>query len=380
MADIRLYVNERVYSGWKRVRLTRSVESIAGSFELEAMDRWAGQDEPWTIAEEDACKVAIDQHVLLDGFVDRRSISLSSSAHTLSYSGRDRTGALVDCAAILDRWTWRNIDPRQFIAQLCEPFDIAVSVQAGLRLERMKKLVVNPGDTVFQAIQRVAAAVGVLVVSDGAGGLVLTRSGTVRAAALTEGVNILAGSVEYDGSDRFHRYVVVSQVSGEDEASGDVTRIRAEALDMGVRRTSRVTMIRPEGGLPTELARRRGDWEARLRAARSESVSVTVYGWLQPDGVPWPVNALCAVKAPVLGVDGTLLISQVEHVLDSGGQVTNLRLVRPDAFLPEPAARVRNPSKDAPAATTAPAATEPTKRGFSRIFANSWKNPAGGEQ
>ena len=50
------------------------------------------------------------------------------------------------------------------------------------------------------------------------------------------------------------------------------------------------------------------------------------------------------MKAPrLIDVDGDMLISQVEHTIGDGGQVTQLRLVRPDAFTPEPvAAKVKS--------------------------------------
>lgn len=377
MPDATLRVNGRVYGGWKSVRVTRSIESIAGSFELEVSDRWAEQSEPWAIAEEDACQVAIDDHVLVDGFVDRRSISLAAQQRTLTYSGRDKASALVDCTVLLEKYTFRKFDPVSFIAELAGQFGIEVTAQADMNLERIGKLVVNPGDTAFQAIQRVAMAAGVLVVSTGTGNIHVTRTGSAQAAPLVQGSNILAGSMDYDGSDRFHRYVVATSVGGDDSASGDATRIRAEAIDRGVRRTDRVLMIRPEQGMNAERARIRGDWEARLRAARAESVSITVHGWTQPDGVPWPVNALCPVTAPALGVTGTLLISQAEYSLDGSGQVTQLRLVRPDAFAPEPRAVVKNPSKTATPEPGQP--TTPRKRGFSRIVENAWKDAAGGD-
>jgi prophage tail gpP-like protein len=85
-------------------------------------------------------------------------------------------------------------------------------------------------------------------------------------------------------------------------------------------------------------ARRRADWEARTRAAKSETVTVTVQGWRQPSGDLWPVNAIAHVKAPRLaGVDGELLISEVENSIDDkAGRITQIKLLRPDAFTPEP--------------------------------------------
>lgn len=339
MPDLTLVVGGFRYGGWKSIRVTRSIESLAGSFALDVSDRWDGQEDPWPIAEEDPCRVEIDGTVVINGYVSKRSLSASASSRTLSYTGSDRAAALVECSAIVDKWTFYGIDLAAFAATIARPFGVRVSVQPGIVLRKVARLDIHPGDKAYEAIQRAAADDGVLVVSDGAGGIVITRSGTGRAAPLIEGSNILTASVDYDGTDRFHRYLITAQAPGTDEASGEATRIQAEATDLGVRRTDRVLLIRPDKGYSTADARRRADWEARVRAARAETVTIGVQGWTQPSGVLWPVNALARVKAPrMIGVDGDMLISQVEHSIGDSGQVTQIHLVRPDAFTPEPQA------------------------------------------
>lgn len=342
MADVVLVVGGRRYGGWKSVRVTRSIESLAGSFSLDVSDRWGANSETWPIVEEDPCRVEISDTVVIDGFVHRRTPSASGSTRALGYSGRDRAAELVDCSAVLAKWTMYDVNVADFARDLAAPFGIRVSVQPGLVLGKVRKLVTNPGDTVYEAIRRAASDAAVLIVSDGAGGVLFTGRGNTRASPLVEGGNILSCSLEYDGSDRFHRYVMLAQAAGTDEASGNATRIRAEAIDEAVRRKDRVLLIRGEKGYSVEEARRRVDWEARIRAARSETATVTVQGWTQPDGKIWPINALVKVEAPrLLGVDGDMLISQVEYSVGNGGQVTQMRLVRPDAFTPEPTAKVK---------------------------------------
>lgn len=336
-AEIELVVGAWRYGGWKSVRVTRSIESIAGSFALDVSDRWGALNEPWPIVEEDPCRVEIDGETVIDGFVDKRSISATKDARTLSYTGRDRAAVLVDCSAILGRWTHLKVTLADFAAKIAEPFGVGVSVEPGLELGQIAKVTVSPGDTAYEAIMHAAAAQGVLLVSDGKGGLLITRSGTARAAPLIEGGNILTASVEYDGEERFRHYVIAGQAPGTDDAFGDATRVLTGASDDGVRRTDRVLLIQPDRGYSAADARRLADWEARRRAARAETVTITVLGWRQPDGDLWPLNARARVKAPrLIGVDDDMLISQVEHSIGEAGQITQLRLVRPDAFTPEP--------------------------------------------
>lgn len=342
--EVTLLVSGVRYGGFESIRVTRSIENIAGSFALGVNDRWGYMDRPWPIVEEDPCTVLIGKTTVIDGYVDKRSLSASDKARTLSYNGRDRAAALVDCSAVLKQWTYYSLDVAAFVAKLANPFGVPVSVQAGIKLAKVPKLVVSPGDSVYEAIKRALEPEGVLAVSDGAGGILLTRAGSDRAYALVEGQggNIKAASVDYDGSERFRTYLIATQSPGTDEASGAATQIQATATDTGVQRAERIVLVRPDKGYTTADARKRADWEARVRAAKAESVSITVQGWRQGNGVLWPVNALVRVTAPrMIGVSGDMLISQVEHsISNTDGRTTTLKLVRPDAFTPEPKATV----------------------------------------
>lgn len=347
--EVFLVVNGRRYAGFKSIRVTRSIETLAGSFALEVSDRWDGATDPWPIFEEDACRVEIgdDKHreVVIDGFIDKRTLSVSKDARTLGYSGKDKAAALVECSLLVKgagttgkKWTYRNLDIAAFAQEVADPHEIKVSVQPGLELKKDPLLVAHPGETGFEAIKRAAGSSGVLVVSDGAGGILITRAGSGRAAPLIEGINILTASVEHDATERFFLYLISTQAPGTDESNGEALRVQAEASDVGVRRASRTLLIRPDKGYPTADARRRADWEARNRAAKAATVTISVQGWRQqPNGPLWPVNAIARVKAArSIGIDGDMLISQVEYSIGDGGQVTQLHLVRPDAFEPEP--------------------------------------------
>lgn len=344
MSDVTLHIDGRVYLGWESVQIVRSLEQAAGSFSLEVSEHWSGQAEAWPIREEDACQVKIDGEVVIDGQVDVIEIDLSGQSRRVAVKGSDGIATLTSCSADLTQWTYKRADVLVVAQRVAAPFGIAVSADPGLELPRIDKLVINPGDTAYEAIESAARTAGVLVVSDGAGGLRLTRSATTRAGdRLVEGDNIKRMRATYDASKRYRRYKVVAQNAGTDNASGHSARaVSAEAIDEGVRRTSRVKVLRARTKATLHDARRRADWAARMGAARSQRLSVTVNRWRQRTGPLWRVNLVVPVTAPAVRVDGDLLVSLVEYSLSSSGELTRLDLVRPDAYTPEPElARVR---------------------------------------
>lgn len=339
MDDLRLRVNGREYGGWTSVAFTRGIESIAGGFELTVSDRWAGQAASWPIRTEDECALVFNGKPVITGYVDGRRLSLGPAEHTFAVSGRDRTAALVDCSAELDAWEFLGVSPLTLIEQLAKPFGIKVALQPGLAAPApVAKVAIDPGDTAFDAIERVCRMAALLPVSDGVGGLLLTRVGERRAGtALVEGENILGGSAESGAAGRYRRYVVRGQHPGSDELEGDAAAgVLGEAVDAGVRRAERVLILTAESGATPESATRRAQWDAKVRAARADGLTVTVQGWTQRDGSLWPVNARVQVRSARLAAQGERIISQATYRLGEDGTKTELVLKRPDAFLPEP--------------------------------------------
>lgn len=337
--NVELRVSGRAFGGWKSVRVTRSMECIAGAFELGVTDRWSGQAEPWPILEEDPCELLLEGETVISGYVDGRRASIGPTERSLTVSGRDRAGDLVDCSAVLGTWEFLGADVLTLARAIAKPFGISVQLQAGIApLRPVAKLTIDPGDSAFEAIERACRQAGVLPVSDGKGGVVLTRAGSARATtAIVEGENIKGGSSDFDATGRYARYLVTGQRQGTDDDYGAAAAmVQGSAQDAGVRRAGRVLMVRAEASVTPEAAARRAQWEAKVRAGRAATARITVQGWTQKDGRLWPVNARVPVRSRSLGIDGELLICQAVHRLDSGGTTTELSLKRPDAFLPEP--------------------------------------------
>ncbi len=344
MTEVTLQVNGRRYGGWKTARVTRGIESIAGTFELLVSERWSNQDQPWPISEEDVCEVYLGTTKVLTGWVDVRRRSFSVDSHTVTVSGRDKTGALVDCSVLLQdgKWEFANVDVLALAKKICAPFGIPVTLQSGLVAQAFtipKKLSIDPGDTAFNSLESICRLAAVLPVSDGNGGLLLTRSGTQRCQTdLIEGKNILAAESVFDFSGRFREYLVLGSNKGTDQVSGaNAAGVKASASDLNVRRSDRTLVVRPETAVSAAMAKKRAEWESTVRAARSEAVTVTVQGWTDGTGAPWPINHRVRLQSPSIGVDGELLISEATYELSvDGGSTTQLTLKRPDAFKPEP--------------------------------------------
>jgi prophage tail gpP-like protein len=93
-----------------------------------------------------------------------------------------------------------------------------------------------------------------------------------------------------------------------------------------------------EGAVTASDAEQRAQWEATIRATRAHRLTVTVPGWRRPQSSrAWAINTLAPVEIPALGISAELLIVQTTmRRARREGSTTELVLVRPDAFAPQP--------------------------------------------
>ncbi|MDI9240733.1 hypothetical protein QLQ15_17660 [Lysobacter sp. LF1] len=335
---VELLVGGLLYGGWKEVGITRAMDAAAGTFRLNLTDRWVGQEEAWEINAGDLCEVRIGGEAVISGYVDVVNLQFDAGQRAIDVQGRDRSADLIDCSAVHKPDQWRGIALLQLATVLGAPFGVSAraEVSVGAAFAQVK---LDHGETAMEALVRHARMRGVLVMPDGRGGLLLTRAGEHRAAvALVQGTNILSASGKLDWSERFSEYLVKGQSTYREEDS-DAER---EAHVSGQARDGFVTRYRPlilqaDADVTPGAARDRAVWEANSRIGRSAEAGIVVQGWRQSaGGALWAPNQLVQVVAPWLRLAGDMLIRQVTFQLGPQGTTTELAVVSPQAYSPEP--------------------------------------------
>lgn len=343
MDDLELLVNGMNYSGWTSVGVTRAVDAASSAFTVELTERWEGQDgraaqvEPWPILPGDQCEVRLGGIPMVIGYVDIFKPSFSATDHTINVQGRDRTSDLIDCSAVHTPDEWKNISLLRFAQILAQPFGVRISTDVALG-EPFPVCKLQQGETAFEAIERYARQRRVLLMPDGAGGLLITRAGNKRASVgLVQGENILSASGSIDHSQRYHRYLLKGQAAYNPDSEGQTeAHVSGGASDSGINRY-RPLLIVAESGSTGASAQDRATWEANSRLGKSATASITVQGWRQTPGGPlWTPGLLVQVKSPWLRLDGQMIIRQATYERGDAGTTTKLDIVSPQAYSPEP--------------------------------------------
>lgn len=354
MTDLTLAVGGRRYEGWTGATVTRSLETISGTFSIRLSEKSPGETTPRQVRPGDRCQVLLHGEAVITGWVDTVRASYDGESHEVEIAGRDATGDLVDCSAASEPGEWHDETLEAIVARLCRPFDISVRggvsgaelvqglsggspTAATLATAPFRRFRIEEGETVFEAIERGCRMRGVLPLSDGAGGIVLGRPARTRAGVrLERKVNILSASGEASWLGRYSDYTLLGQQPGNDFLSPEsAAHVIAEARDAGVTRHRPLTII-AEQALDTAEAQERIDWEANVRAGRARRATITVQGWRETpeDGAPlWEPGRLVQVRDDWLGLDREMLISAVTQSTGEDGSTSTLTLYPEGAFI-----------------------------------------------
>lgn len=343
---VELYVDGSIYSGWTSVRINRSLLAMAGSFELSVTEQWPGQPVTRPIKPGQRCRIVLAEQTLIEGHVEDLSIQYDANSHQVTLSGRDLTGDLPDCSILPEQGgELREQTLAGLAGTLCQPFGIKV-IQSGKLPDGADKTFATfraePGETVFEALERASRQRGVLLTVDSHGRLVMTAPNTGPARyRLALGREMLNANITASHRDRFSLYRVagLGDAGGEfgDQASAADLAVSGDINDPAIKRF-RPKLLQSEDSLGSEdSAKERANWQAARAMASGNRARVTVQGWRAPDGQLWQTNKPVELEDPWLGFQGQpLLIVNVAFSLDDNGTLTELELMPAAGLVPEP--------------------------------------------
>lgn len=338
-----LNINGTRWDKWEAINLKRSIERMAGEFSVNLTRNSEDGDATVNDAFTPLANVTveIDGTPVLVGYVDQTKYDYSSNSSTISISGRDKTGDLVDCAARLDdMFEFRKQKLDAMVKAICKPYGINVSVMGDVG-KAFDVLAVEPTESAFDFIERACRYRQKLPVSDGIGGIVLAAPhGAKSPGKLVYGQNILQGSLTLDYKDRFSIYVMKGQATGwaddSDAAtsSHDLATQEARVKDAEINRY-RPKLLTGETQSFEQTLQQRVEWEKKMAIARSKVGTYTVQGWYADAESKelWKPNTVVSLNDPRAGINRDMLITGVTfNRANQSGTTTQLDLALPEAF------------------------------------------------
>lgn len=378
----------QTYATWSRAELVRDLSEISGSFRLELRDAARHASFPFAdlmdaralVEAGLEAQLTIDGQAELIGWVDEINPQCRGGQVSVTVSGRDKTADLIDCAAtVTGPWEYRGQKLDQIAKSILAPYGLEVRADVDVG-DAFDRFVIEVGETAMSAIEKGARQRQVLLVSDGLGALVLTRSGKQRGPAdlVFPGGNVSESAGWSSMRERYSAYHVVAQaeraggrrrnsakldVTAEPLGTGGTASAAAAEHELGgvniaaTAKDEEVTRHRPfvamaRTQLTAKAAQDQADWMARVSRAASLKVEHLVRGY--GDGRPWRPNELVAVRDSFQNVNRDLIVAGLSKEFGDWGAVTRLRLTGPEAFDMEPVSnRAKNHQQPKTLDTTA---------------------------
>ncbi|HBP4732231.1 TPA: baseplate protein [Escherichia coli] len=336
---VTLRTDGRLFTGWTSVSVTRSIESVAGYFEL-GVNVPPGTDLSG-LAPGKAFTLEIGGQIVCTGYIDSRRRQMTADSMKITVAGRDKTADLIDCAAVYSGGQWKNRTLEQIARDLCAPYGVTVRWE----LSDKESSAVFPGftldhsETVYEALVRASRARGVLMTSNAAGELVFSRAASTATDELVLGENLLTLDFEEDFRDRFSEYTVkgyacTNGAEGDDIDAKSIVSRKGTATDSDVTRY-RPMIIIADSKITAKDAQARALREQRRRLAKSITFEAEIDGWTRKDGQLWMPNLLVTIDASKYAIKTTeLLVSKVNLILnDQDGLKTRVSLSPREGFL-----------------------------------------------
>lgn len=329
MRDIvSMRVDNRIFEGFETFDWNGAIFAAAANFSLNAKTNEK-------ISTGSAVKIYIDQTLLVSGFIDQARGNTNAYARTLSLSGRDKTCDLIDCSVPFIK-QWKNQNLATIANEVCKPFGIKVLTPNGFG-SAFANVSVEPGETCFDLIGRLAKLRGLLAGSNANGDLVLSRPDVKPAQySLITGENLSELSFIDNAADRFSKY----EVKGQHSFAGSFSPKDASAA-MGNANDPMVKRFRPKMIISDEQStiaglNTRAKFEATKALANSQSFNCQIPSWRNPNDELFYPGQTARIISKIDEIDMVLLLSEVRFSLSPSQKTTDLTFVRPEAFAIEP--------------------------------------------
>ncbi|GAB6392730.1 MAG: hypothetical protein MdMp014T_2103 [Treponematales bacterium] len=324
---------------WRRIKITKSLDDICHTLEAEL-----APTERILVHKHDKIEVRFQNQYVTDSreeggrrvttvLVDEVTAEADKSRHSVSVIGRSLARDIIDSTWSGEFSEFKLLD---LIKEIAGKFGIDCFVIPKGTATGEVPVFRFENESPWARLAAEAAGQGFIFTSNEAGNLYLWKvaSGTrSEGFNITEGANVKTIQWTENGAEQFHEYIV----------SCAFIDPPIKVIDNTCKTNRVLTINLTNPGIDERKIRRRAETEMRRRKA--DKLLTTVSGWGLTDEqikrlgttaekeIFWIPNALIPVRIPSLGLDRSLLISEVEYEASPDTMMATLTLVNREAYL-----------------------------------------------
>lgn len=273
----------------------------------------------------DQATITLAGQLFLSGRVYERQAAIDANNHSVRVAVASNVQPTTRACVPLKDGNFRNYSFQAIANKVLSPLGITLKTKnppSGWD-KPFKNINTEPGETVWNLLERLSRYRGIRLIDDENGNLVAHGSASKESkGGLVEGQNILSasGAIQYPIDTSAD---VVGNQPGSDTVSGDQARSSAGKYEMTGGSYKVHSVVRADIPIEGDDARRLAEWHQTLSGAQQATVQVVSQGWLLSNGELPKIYDSIDLDIPSLMIKTSELpVAELLFSQDQGGTKT----------------------------------------------------------
>lgn len=279
----------------------------------------------------DNCTIRLGGQLAATGVIIERQVAYDANSHAVQLSGKGIQWYATKSSVKHETGNFDGQTFEQVARTVIGEYGVGVRTIGTLNATPFKRLSIQPGELVWDFLERIARPRGIVLGSDIEGNTLLIdhHAGEV-VEQLIEGQNILKMQCVISKEHAFTDYIVRGQCGGDDEQHGAASSEQeCSAKGTASRYCVNITPAEQPVWGKGEICDR-AQWEAIWHEGYEITATTTVQGWLRGGLALWHAGDDVLVKSPMAMLNQILKIESATFTQDrESGTLTTLQLVPP---------------------------------------------------
>jgi prophage tail gpP-like protein len=309
------------------------------------------------------CTVVLGGTTVLTGIIENRQVAYDAHRHGIEISGKSFTAPIARSSVNTKTGSFDGMTFQQVAEKVLSPFPVRAIPIGALNATPFDKLQNQPGEPIWDFLERIARPRGIILGSDSFGNFLLIgkHGNPVLNTQLIEGQNIKKCQVVFEKKYTWQQYKVIAQHAASNDQSGTAaSELEASWGGSGVLGSVLITPAEQPVKSIAEVQDRARN-EALWNEGTVITMTATVQGWYRDERNLWWPGDNVYVYSPMAPLDLVMKIEKVIFSQDSAnGTETVLELKQPWALNDNNQMNTANPTAtNAPQVVTKPVAPVP---------------------
>jgi len=323
------------FRDWESVWVQHRAGEPFAFFQFTAAERepFANRWQAVRFYPDDHVIITLGGKLAMNGIITIRQVAYDKKTHGVQLQGKGITHWAAKSSVESKTGSFDMKNLVQIAKEVLAPYPSPLKVVGAVDPTPFKRVSNQPGETVWDFLERLARPRGAVLSSDHLGNFKLLGDAEADVeAVLMEGYNILKCQAIID-KDPFHKkYSAIGSTGndkGDEKTPSQAGEMMASTGGSAPVYSHKITPAeQPVWGTP-EL-QSRAEAEALWHEGAIIEVNITVQGWKKPNGDLWRIEEVYQVTSAMISLNEPLAAQTVTFTQDrASGTLTTLKLVQP---------------------------------------------------